>query len=86
MLLRQQPNYECSETGTSNGTNVIKKCMAGLENRYRSGRPPKTDRGIMKKIRRKAQYWTAEEMHDHIFKLTGMSFSLSYIRRKCFAF
>ncbi|MYB47058.1 MAG: winged helix-turn-helix domain-containing protein [Cenarchaeum sp. SB0662_bin_33] len=81
MLLRQQPNYTCPEAGASNGTNVIKKCMAGLKNRSRSGRPPKIDHGIMKKIRRETQYWTAEEMHDHIFKLTNVSFSISYIRR-----
>ena len=58
-----------------------KEGMAGLENRSRSGRPPKINRGIMKKVRREPQYWTAEEMHDHIFKLTNVSFSLSYIRR-----
>ena len=58
-----------------------KEGMVGLKSRSRNSRPPKIARGIMKKIRREAQYWTAEEMRDHIFKLTSVSFNLSYIRR-----
>ena len=56
----------------------------GLQDKPRSGRPPKVYRGMTKRVRRmarKTRMWTAEEMRDFKFEKTGHRYDLSYARK-----
>lgn len=71
------------------GPKWYKRYMRGgadaLKSMPKSGRTPKVPRQFMKRIgrlSRKAQRcWTAEEMQDFIFQMTGQKFELSYVRK-----
>ena len=56
----------------------------GLQDKPRSGRPPKVYRGMMKmvcRMARKTRTWTADEMRKFIFEKTGHRYDLSYVRK-----
>lgn len=58
--------------------------LKGLQNRPRSGRPPKVHRGIMSKVRQKTREtacWTLYDMSEHIREYTGVEYSESHVRR-----
>ena len=58
--------------------------LKGLQDRSRSGRPPKVHRGIMSKVRQKAREaacWTLHDMSEHICEYAGVEYSESHVRR-----
>ena len=59
--------------------------LDGLQTRPRSSRPSQVPRWLMRRIMRRAREisvgWTAEEMQSHIFKMTDITFEISYVRK-----
>ena len=54
-----------------------------LDDQLRTGRPPKVDRAVMKKIRKNARkkiIWTGTEMQDYILKNTGIKYDIVHVR------
>ena len=53
-----------------------------LDDQVRTGRPPKVDKAIMRKIRKNAckkLIWTGKEMQDYIFKNTGTKYYITHV-------
>ena len=53
-----------------------------LDDQLRTGRPPKVDRAVMKKIRKNACKkitGTSTEMQDYIFKNTGTKYYVTHV-------
>ena len=53
-----------------------------LDDQPHTGRPPKVDRAVMKKIRKNACkkiIWTGNEMQDYIFENTGTKYYITHV-------
>ena len=54
-----------------------------LDDRPHTGRPPKVDRTVMKKIRKNARkklIWTANEMQDYTLRNAGTKYNIAHVR------
>ena len=57
--------------------------IAGLQDKPRSGRPPKVYKGIMRKIRKRIARiacWEVESVQSFINEMTGIKYNLTYVR------
>ena len=53
-----------------------------LDDQVRTGRPPKVDKAIMRKIRKNAckkLIWTGKGVQDYIFKNTGTKYYITHV-------
>ena len=57
--------------------------IAGLQDKPRSGRPPKVCKGIMRKIRKqiaRIACWEVKSVQSFINEMTGIKYNLTYVR------